>query len=485
MNSSVLNVINTSTRSMSDLCRDIKFTIYCVMNNCMVDNSAVNTLTHFRNTSERKKFVQRIKTQLMTTGIISLTDDRKKKDFKLSIEEKAFGIPEIKPNDLFEKSIEEQKSLFSVSEKETDYVTLLCYLNKGVLTTIISIIEDLIDYDGKGIKDFELTYLEAYIEYNNKIKKELSIKEMSSCLINLRESYNGFYQDYVECKTAGIIQELDSFSTSNKKEYPRKMIKDLASVMGFKNESGSLTIDKQHKKHLAKIKEVKTKEELKAVLKKKKYTDKNLLERLLTSEEDRNDSLSVYDNTKENDLTPSHFEFKQVLKLLTAMKEEDLDSISKNNVDIAAQLQLNNNNTIVVPEMGTSPSIADFGFTHGSYNISLEATKITNESNLIRSEIIQCFEHLSDQMKSISLVINNAFSEKFNAYTFEINVGKQFSGDPRRIVSVSGKTYDLIVEKVEKHGINIIKDYYDYLDKRLLIRKDGYPWINEFFEDIK
>ena len=88
-------------------------------------------------------------------------------------------------------------------------------------------------------------------------------------------------------------------------------------------------------------------------------------------------------------------------------------------------------------------------------------------------------------MKSISLVINKAFSEKFNAYTFEINVGKQFSGDPRRIVSVSGKTYDLIVKKVEKHGINIIKDYYDYLDKRLLIRKDGYPWINEFFEDIK
>ena len=138
------------------------------------------------------------------------------------------------------------------------------------------------------------------------------------------------------------------------------MIKDLASVMGFKNESGSLTIDKQHKKHLAKIKEVKTKEELKAVLKKKKYTNKNLLERLLTSEDDRNDSLSVYDNTKENDLTPSHFEFKQVLKLLTAMKEEDLDSISKNNIDSVINRNHTNrvkytsnflkNNNIYVPD---------------------------------------------------------------------------------------------------------------------------------------
>ena len=210
-----------------------------------------------------------------------------------------------------------------------------------------------------------------------------------------------------------------------------------------------------------------------------------MLERLLTSDEDRNNSLSVYNKIKENDLNPSHFEFKQVLKLLTAMKEEDLDSISKNNIDIAAQLQLNNNNTIVVPQMGTSPSIADFGFVHGSYNISLEATKITNESNLIRNEIIQCFEHLSDKIKSISLVINNAFSEKFNAYTFEINLGKKISGDPRRIVSVSVKTYDLIVEKVEKFGINIIKDYYDYLDKRLLIKKDGYPWLNEYFENIR
>ena len=60
MNLSLLNVINTSTRSMSDLCRDIKFTIYCVINNCLVDNSAINTLTYFRKTSERKKFVQRV-----------------------------------------------------------------------------------------------------------------------------------------------------------------------------------------------------------------------------------------------------------------------------------------------------------------------------------------------------------------------------------------------------------------------------------------
>lgn len=482
MNSNFLNIINTSTRSIPDLCRDLKFFIYCTTNNCMINESGIKTLTYFRNTKNEKEFVQRITGIIKKIGFIKLLPNKKTKDYDSLIEENSFSLPEIEPKNLFNKMIEDQETYFVASKKEEEYVTLSCYFDKGVLYDFIDLLEEVVKYNGKGLSDYELTYVEAYIAFKNKEKVMIKEKELSNELIRLRSLKSNNYEKKIKAETTNLISKLDVFSKSNKTEYPRKTINDLSKILGLKKINNVLTIDKSQKTHLRNIKNVKTKNELFTVLKNKKQTEKKLLDNLINSKEKQKKSLKIYEDIKEKDLLPTHFEFKQILKMIKEINKSDILEISKNKINIASQIQLNSNDTIVVPDAGTTPGIPDFGFIYKDFNFTLELTKIFNEGTLIRSEIIQCYEHLSETHKSLSFVIHNSKKEKFDKYTREINIGKKITADKRRLIGLSVKEYDILLNKIKINGLSVLIDYYDLLEKNLLSTKDGYPWFNEFID---
>lgn len=481
MSSKILNTINPSVRSIPSFTRDLKFLMYCLLNKCLVNDSVISTLTYFRNTSSAKAFVQRNLSAIKNLGLFSMKVNKTKKDYETEIKNKAFELPEIKPKELFLKSKEDQEILFSVSEKENDFVILLSYFQNGILFNVIDLIQKVVDYDGKGLKDFELTYIEAYLNLKEKHDSAIEKGELSDLIISARMKYKKDYYKNITLLTDNIIIKLDVFSRSNKTDYPKKMINDLSSILGFKKVNGSLTIDKTHSKHLNLIKNIKTKEDLQEILKKKKYTEKKLLERLMSSNEEVKKSLNIYKKIAENDLPPTHFEFKKILECLNILKKEDLIEISKNKIEIASQIQINTNDTIIVPDAGTTPSIADFSFIHGDFNMSLELTQIKTDSSLIRNEIIQCYEHLSEQYNSIGFVVSNSSKEKFNKYTFELNIGKNYTNDPRRLIGLSLKEYDRLLVSIEKESLEVIKEYYYFVNKNLLMNKKGYPWFDEFF----